>query len=363
MSSRNVTRRTFVRDTATAAAATVAVGAGAAGAADVDTSTIRSYNEAMEYRPLGTTGLTVSAICLGGHWKRINKMVPGVFKGRGWLSADLNSDGFRKNRREVVSACIDAGINYIDACTWQEVMAYSEALRGRREAMHLGFSWYQEEMRNPRHRTCKSLLQTLDKGMKRAKLDYVDLWRITMHEKSSRHSKGEVEEMMKALEKAREQGKARLTGFSSHDRPHIKWMVETYPDIVQVIVTPYTAKSKKLPGDSLFDTVEKQGVGVFGIKPYSSGSIFRSDGTPDHAKFEDDCKRARLTLRYILGNPAVTAPIPGMINTVQVANAVKAVAERRKLDKQEEAELQRFTDEAWANLPDHYQWLKDWEWV
>ncbi|MFW6107464.1 MAG: hypothetical protein ACOC8A_02115 [bacterium] len=165
-------------------------------------------------------------------------MVPGVFKGRGWLSADLHSDGFKTNRREVVSACIDAGINYMDACTWQEVMAYSEALRGRREKMHLGFSWYQEEMRDPRHRTCKSLLQPLDKGMKRAKLDYVDLWRITMHEKSSRHSKGEVEEMMKALEKAR------LTGSSSHDRPHIKWMIETYPDIVQVIVTPYTAKSK-----------------------------------------------------------------------------------------------------------------------
>jgi predicted aldo/keto reductase-like oxidoreductase len=305
----------------------------------------------------------ISAVCLGGHWKRLNKVVPGVFKGRSWLGARLDSDGFKKNRREVVSACIDAGINYIDACTWQEVMAYSEALRGRREKMHLGFSWYQEEMRNPRHRTAKSLLQTLDKGMKRAKLDYVDVWRITMHEQSSRHSKGEVEEMMKALEKAREQGKARFTGFSSHDRPHIKWMIETYPDVVQVVCTPYTAKSKRLPKDSVFDTVEKHGVGVFGIKPYASGSIFRSDGTPDHPKFDEDCRRARLTLRYILCNPALTAPIPGMTNPRQVENVAKAVKERRKLDIEEQAELEGFTDEAWANLPDHYQWLKDWEWV
>ena len=41
--------------------------------------------------------------------------------------------------------------------------------------------------------------------------------------------------MMKALDKARQQGKCRFTGFSSHDRPHIKSMIEKYPDIVQVV--------------------------------------------------------------------------------------------------------------------------------
>ena len=103
----------------------------------------RSYTSEMEYRKLGKTGLWVSAVCLGGHWKRVDKMVPGVFKGRGWLSADLEMEGFRKNRREVVSQCIESGINYIDACTMQEVIAYGEALRGRRDSMFLGFSWYQ----------------------------------------------------------------------------------------------------------------------------------------------------------------------------------------------------------------------------
>ncbi len=123
-----------------------------------------------------------------------------------------------KNRHDVVSECIERGINYIDACTKQEILAYSEALRGRRDKMHLGFSWYQEEMRNPNFRKTDKL----DKGMREAKLDYVDLWRITMHEQSGRHSEGEVAEMMGALEKARKQGKMRLTGFSSHDRKHIR---------------------------------------------------------------------------------------------------------------------------------------------
>ena len=356
MADKDLTRREFVRE---GAAAAVAAGVVAAHAKEVDKSKIINYNENMEYRRCGRSGMMISAVCLGGHWKRIDTMVPGVFKGRGWLSAKLDDPGFVKNRRDVVSRCIEVGINYIDACTWQEVMAYSEALRGRRQKMHFGFSWYQDEMRNPRHRTVKTLLATLDKGMQKAKLDYVDLWRITMHEQSQRHSKGEVVEMMGALEKAKEQGKARFTGFSSHNRPHIKSLIETYPKIVDIVVTPYTAKSKVLPKDSLFDAIKKHDVGMFGIKPFAGGSLFRGKDLPDEKKDE----RARLAIRYVLCNPALTAPIPGMINTQQVDNVAKAVQERRELSKAEARELQQAMDEAWANLPPNYQWLKDWEYV
>ena len=74
-------------------------------------------------------------------------------------------------------------------------------------------------------------------------------------------------------------------------------------------------------------------------------------------------KIARLALRHILCNPAITAPIPGLITRQQVDNAALAVKERRELDKEEKAELDRAMDRAWANLPSHYQWLKDWEYV
>jgi hypothetical protein len=39
------------------------------------------------------------------------------------------------------------------------------------------------------------------------------------------------------------------------------------------------------------------------------------------------------------------------------------VAERRQLDLEEKAELDRAMDRAWANLPSTYQWLKQWEYV
>jgi len=362
----DLTRRKFVRDGAVAAAG-VAVGLGASGCQTTEvakaTEKTRSYNTEMEYRRLGKTGLWVSAVCLGGHWKRVDKMVPGVFKTKAWLSADLNMDGFVKNRRDVVTRCIEKGINYIDACTWQEVVTYARALKGRRDQMYLGFSWYQEEMRQKDFRTAKALLGTLDKGMREAKLEYADVWRITMLSQSSRHTEGEVDEMMDALEKAKKQGKVRFTGLSSHDREHIKWMIETYPDTVQVVCTPYNPKTKMLPVDSIFQSIKKHDVGVFGIKPFVSNSLFNGDSSPDSPTAEEDNKLARMAIREILRRSVITAPIPGMINTQQVDNMAMAVKERRELDVAEAKELEEAMDEAWAKLPADYQWLKDWEYA
>ena len=362
----DLTRRDLMRDGAVAAAG-LAAGLGATGCKTTETAKntekARSYNPDMKYRPLGKTGLSISSVCLGGHWKRVDEMVPGVFKDKSWLSADLDSEGFRKNRRDVVTRCIEHGINYIDACTMQEVLAYSEALRGRRDAMYLGFSWYQEEMRNEKYRTTDALLGTLDKGMQQAKLEYVDLWRITMHEQSGKHTKAEVDQMMGALEKARKQGKCRLCGFSSHDRAHIKWMIETYPEVVQVVVTPYTAKSKMVTDETgLWAAMKQHGTGWFGIKPFAGTSLFKGNSSPDSPTRDQDDKLARMAIRYILCNPAITAPIPGMINPHQVDNVVKAVQEP-ELDETEAQELDTAMNEAWARLPADYQWLKNWEYV
>jgi predicted aldo/keto reductase-like oxidoreductase len=363
MAEKKITRREFVRDGAMAAvgiAAGLATGAPALGAKETK---ILNYNENMEYRPLGKTGLMASAVCLGGHWKRINLMAPSAFKGDDWLGANLNDSDFVKNRDEVVSRCIELGMNYIDSCTIEEVKTYSRALKGRREKMYLGCSWYQKEMRNDNFRTKEALLKTLDEGLKDAGLDYVDLWRITMHEQSGNHTKAEVEQMMKALEAAKKQGKARFTGFSSHDRPHIKWMIETYPEIVDVVVTPYTANTKELPKDSLFETVRKHKVGVFGIKPFASNSLFKGDSSPTSSTAEEDDKRARWAIRCILSNDAVTAPIPGLINIHQVDNVTKAVGERRQLDAAELRQFDEAVAEMWAKLPEEYQWLHDWKYV
>ena len=99
--------------------------------------------------------------------------------------------------------------------------------------------------------------------------------------------------------------------------------------------------------------MKKHDVGWFGIKPFASNSLFKGDSTPGNPHAEEDNRLARLAIRYILCNPAITAPIPGLITIEQVDNMALAVEERRELDKEEKAELDRAMDRAWANLPEH----------
>jgi aryl-alcohol dehydrogenase-like predicted oxidoreductase len=160
--------------------------------------------------------------------------------------------------------------------------------------------------------------------------------------------------MVEALETAKKQGKARFIGFSTHDRRWIQFMIEYFPQI-DCVCFPFTTMSKRAPTDSVFEALKKCDVGAFGIKPYGAGSLFQGDP-------QQSDRRARLALRYILMTNTVI-PIPGLNHPDHVANAAKAVMERRQLDLKEQAELDRFGKQMWANLPRNYQWLKDWEYV
>ncbi|MHC4351174.1 MAG: aldo/keto reductase [Planctomycetota bacterium] len=343
------TRRTFIRNSSLAAAGAVAGALVPDALAERVNSAIRktpSYNPEMEYRRLGKTGLLVSAVCLGGHWKRVNVM----------------KQDFAKNRRDVVTRCMEVGINYIDACCRSEVLAYSKALKGRRDQMYMALSYCGRETRNEKYRTAKKLTESLDSLLSEAKQDYTDIWRITCHEPGGRHTFNTSCELVEALEKAKKQGKARFIGISSHDRRWHKMMIEYFPQL-EVILFPYTARSKVAPKESLFDAVKKLDIGVFGIKPFASNSLFRGSSAPDDPNAEGDNRRARLAIRYILCNPAITAPIPGLISPAQVDNMAKAITERRQLDMGERAELDKAVEEMWARLPANYQWLRKWEYV
>jgi len=300
MAEERVTRRKFMGDSAKLAAgvagclgATAGRSARAAGPPAVDTSKILNYNPNMEYRRQGKTGLMVSAVCLGGH-----------------------SRSNQQERTEIISRCIDLGINYVDSCTFG--------------------------------------LEALDETLQASKQEYTDLWRITCYEPGGRHTFNTSCEIIEALEKAKKQGKARFVGFSSHDRRWIQFMIEYFPQ-VEVVCFPFTTMTKTAPTDSLFDALKKRDVGAFGIKPFGAGSLFMGSQ-------EEKDRLGRLAIRYILHSNTVI-PIPGMNALHHVENVVKAVTERRELDRKEQAELDGVSRQMWANLPPNYQWLRDWEYV
>lgn len=346
-----VTRREFVQDSA-AAAAGAALGAGAIGSAGQaaeppDVTTTRSYHPNMEYRRLGRTNLMVSAVSMGGHWKRI------PFK-RG-------TPEFDANRREVIHAALDHGINYIDACWSGEVVEYAKALGSRREEIYFGFDWTLG--RDPKIvDSVEPIKKGLDDGLRETGLDYVDVWRVTLREQTTRNTEQQIENVMEALAWGKKSGKARFTGVSTHHRPWIAEAVAKYPEL-EVVITPYAAGSKEKPVGSMFDALRRYDVGMIGIKPFASGTVFQSLGEPDSPTKDEDDERARMCLRYALACDVLSATIPGLITVDQVKNAAKAVQERREFDLAEQQRFQQMTDQMWANLPGHYQWLKQWEWV
>ena len=341
-----------MRDAVVGAAGIAAgfVGAGHAAAGDgraKSSSKILNYNPDMEYRRLGRTGLMVSAVSMGGHWKRVDTVL------------EATGRTFEENCHDIVGRCIDVGINYIDACCIAEVCAYSKALAGRRDKMYLALSG--SEVRNEEYRTAGKLMGRLDSLLKKSNQEYTDLWRITCLEPGGRHTFNTSCEIVEALEKAKKQGKARHGGISSHDRRWLKMMIEHFPQI-EVVLFPYTARSRVAPKGGLFDALEKCDAGAFGIKPFASNSLFKGSSAPADPHAREDDRRARMAIRYVLCNPRII-PIPGLVSPHQVDNAAKAVKERRELDLGEARALEEAMDEAWAHLPKNYQWLKHWEYV
>jgi len=403
----NVTRRDFVKAGALTAAGgalglapTFTVYAG--NPTNEKTGTILNYNPQMEYRRGGKTNLMFSAVCLGGHWKRVDAVVPGLFKEGSWLSAKLDDPNFEKNRRDVVTRCIERGVNYVDACTIEEGIMYAKALKGRRDKMVLGFSYYQKEtwpLDTPYQQARKegkpkppgwiaeNNKKALDEGLKLMGLDYVDVWRITCGAGTSHFTAEEMDETCEALAWAKKTGRARFTGVSSHDRPHLKMWIQRNPKELEVVVTPYSARTKMSGAkigpaeegqsadnlfpenkdvsweNSLWHAIQKCDVAWFGIKPFASASLFRGDSSPGSPHEKEDGKLARLTIRAILTNPAITAPIPGLITAEQVDNVALAVLQRRELDAKERAELDAGLKRAFANLPPRYHWMRDWGYV
>ena len=308
----------------------------------------------MEYRRLGKTGLMISAVGLGGHWKGLEAALRRPFQGSGYDDADfenIRTPDFIANRHEVVSRAIELGVNYVDACSPPEVLAYSKALDGRRDAMYLGYSWHTREPRFPEWRSAGRLLEGLEASLAEARLDAVDLWRISLPADGIEDvgERRRIEEAtVEVLALAKRQGKARFTGVSSHDAGWLRMMMARYPEQIEVVLFPVPCGAKS-GGDSLFETAQAHDTGVLGIKPFGGGALFRGDGC--------DCWRARLAIRGILGNP-VAATLPGCASVQQVTNAAAAVREPRAFDPEERAELERSVAAMQARVPG---WLRSWQ--
>jgi len=382
-----LSRRGLFKSTSQAAIAAVVTGQVLAQAADkpstqpavADARKILNFNPKMKYRRMGKTGLMISEVSLGGHWKNRNG-------GRYWdaFTNDEVPEDVKKNRTEVVSACIDKGVNYLDITTAAECLSYGAALAGRREKMYVGADDHRLCIRNEDNCTVAGQVKNVEECLRRLKTNYLDIWRVQARmDGTSKDAHMEV--CLTAAEQMKKAGKIRHFGCSSHNRQWLQHVVTRFPG-VEMIVFPCTAITRKAGspitrdnveervaykmaedlGGSIFDAVRKHDVGVVTIKPFAGGAVFKSEGKFPvmgvGLKEENDL--ARLTLMCILTlHEEITCVVPGLTTMYEVDNASRASQLRglADLSPAEQQWLEQMTTDGLASLPPDYHWLREWD--
>jgi predicted aldo/keto reductase-like oxidoreductase len=386
MDKQKISRRIFLRNTSLAAAGTIAGAVAGQGCTSsmasrpAYTSKILNYNQKMGYRRLGKTNLMISEVSLGGHWKNREA---GRFWGK--FANDEVPPDVAKNRTEAISACIDVGINYLDITTPAECLAYGIALKGRRDKMYVGADDYTLCPRSNKLCNVKDQTFNVEECLRRLQTDYLDIWR-PQAKTDGTNTDEHVAVMIETFQKLHQQGKIRHLGISSHSRPWFEHVIETFPEF-EMVIFPCSAKTKEKgkpptkdnveevnPGhgadqtQSIFQKLRERNVGLVTIKPFFGGGLFESCGK---LKFpvmgvgsKDENDLARLTLQCIIANDAITATVPGLSTVYEVENAARASYTRQLAMTAADKEwLMNITDRQWAQLPQDYTWLHDWEFV
>ena len=204
-------------------------------------------------RPLGRTGVSVSALGLGGY--------------------HLGDVGTQKEAIRIVHAAVDAGVTFMDNA-WEYHEGKSEELMGKALAGRRGEVFLMTKACS-HGRDGKTAMRQLEQSLRRLKTDYLDLWQI--HEvvydddPERHHAPGGAVE---ALEQAKRQGKTRFVGFTGHKDPaiHLDMLARGFAfDTVQLPLNCFDASFRSFQARVLPELV-RRGIGVVGMKSLGDGT-------------------------------------------------------------------------------------------
>src|SRR3954454_22383099 len=237
---------------------------------------------AIPRRPLGRTGVTVSALGLGGHHLGDLKAVDEAIR--------------------LVHEAVDAGITFFDNC-WEYWNGRAEnwlgrALQGRRDKVFL-------MTKVCTHGRGKDLaLKMLDESLRRLQTDRLDLWQVHGvsfdNDPALAYARGGV---LEALDRAKRQGKVRFVGFTGHKDPaiHLDMIRRGYPfDAVQMPLNCLDASFRSFE-KLVLPEVNKRGMAALGMK--SMGGVASA--------VKSGLVKAEEMLRYAMSLPVATT-IAGM---------------------------------------------------
>ena len=278
---KGLTRRKFVKGSAAALTATMVVGPPLA-AAGARGGGVPDIQELVPRRPLGKTGVQVSALGVGGY--------------------HLGSMKDQKESMELVTRALEAGINFFDNC-WEYHDGISEerlgeALKGKRDQAFLMTKVCTHG------RTKDIAMKQLEESLRRLQTDRVDLWQI--HEVVYYNDPDLIfatNGAAEALLAAKQQGKVRFIGFTGHKNPaiHLKMLSHDFPfDAVQMPLNALDGTFKSFEHQVLPEA-NKRGIAVLGMKSLGGSGEIVSHGA----------LTAGEGLRYAMSLPVATT-ISGM---------------------------------------------------
>ncbi|HEY0702146.1 MAG TPA: aldo/keto reductase [Candidatus Acidoferrales bacterium] len=280
------TRRDFVKGAAAFTASAVANArvaiARKEGRASGAAKSAAPAGQEIPRRPLGKTGVEVSAIGVGGY--------------------HLGSTKDQQEATELCARAIDAGVNFFDNC-WDYHDGVSEermgnALRGKRDQVVL-------MTKVCTHGRGKDVaMQMLEQSLRRLQTDHLDVWQIHeviyYNDPDLIFAPGGAAE---ALLAAKQQGKVRFIGFTGHKDPaiHLRMLAQNFPfDTVQMPLNAFDANFRSFE-QHVLPAANKQQIGVLGMKSLGGAGEMVTSGavTPREA------------LRYAMSLPVATT-ISGM---------------------------------------------------
>jgi predicted aldo/keto reductase-like oxidoreductase len=241
---RDPARRSFISTIGTFG---TAVAFGTSGAADAGGEQNGHPSGEIPLRPLGRTGIRVSALGVGGH--------------------HLGDLATVDDAVRLVHEAIDAGITFFDNC-WEYYNGKTEAwlgqaLEGRRDKIVLMTKVCTHG------RSGALAMRMLEESLRRLRTDHLDVWQIHGivydNDPELAYAKGGV---LEAFDAAKRQGKVRFVGFTGHKDPgfHLKMLELGYPfDTVQMPLNPFDAGFHSFT-QQVLPEVNKRRMGVLGMK-------------------------------------------------------------------------------------------------
>lgn len=307
-------RRKFLKSAAIVGAAGALMGAdipvphASQGKPAADPATIRNYHPGMRYRPMGGTGVHVSALGFG------MLRLP-MLEDRKTVNQDLSV--------QLVRHAVDNGLNYVDTAHvylgGQSELTVGKALAGGyRDKVYVTSKSPWWSMERP-----EQFERFFDESRKRIGTDVIDFYHLHMLMHRAWREKVVPFKLIEKIEKLKAQGKIRFSGFSFHDGvPLFKTIVDANPHWDFCLIQQNYLDTEHEAGIVGLKYAAARGMGVSIMEPLRNGFLV-SPPKEVRAVFEAaPVKRSPVewAFSYLWNMPEVSVVVSGMNAMQQVAD-------------------------------------------